>query len=152
MRAYRVWKREEGQTLVEFALILPLLLLLLVAVIDFGWIFFAKLMVNNTTREVARIYAVYDDAVVNEFMRISSAEDLALERVSSPNVFINDAANATTAEVKVDKTSAEKPEIRVTISGKVKPLIGLFFRNNVPVSSTTYMRIEYRLPVPVETG
>jgi uncharacterized protein (UPF0333 family) len=35
----RIAKNEKGQAMVEFALIVPLLILLLCGIIDFGWIF-----------------------------------------------------------------------------------------------------------------
>lgn len=50
--------QESGQALVEFALILPILLLLLCGIIDFGWIFSNQLMVDFSARDGARFGAV----------------------------------------------------------------------------------------------
>ncbi|MDX2159778.1 MAG: vWA domain-containing protein [bacterium] len=50
----QVRKRRQGQTLAEFALILPLLLLLLFGVIEFGRIFQAILTLENAARAAAR--------------------------------------------------------------------------------------------------
>lgn len=47
-------KSEEGQALVEFALVLPLLLLIICGMMDFGWLFYNQLNVDNTAREAAR--------------------------------------------------------------------------------------------------
>lgn len=47
-------KGEKGQAMVEFALILPLLILLLCGILDFGWIFGNQLTLNNAVREAAR--------------------------------------------------------------------------------------------------
>jgi len=60
-------KSEKGQAMVEFALVLPILILLLCAIMDFGWIFFQKILVTNAAREAARYSAVhlYDDGTVN---------------------------------------------------------------------------------------
>ena len=52
--------REQGQTLVEFALVLPLLILLLVGIFDFGRAIFAYNTINNAAREAAR------EAIVNQ--------------------------------------------------------------------------------------
>jgi Flp pilus assembly protein TadG len=52
--------RQHGQTLVEFALVLPLLILLLVGVFDFGRAIFAYNTINNAAREAAR------EAIVNQ--------------------------------------------------------------------------------------
>lgn len=50
----RLYKKKEGQAMVELALILPVLLLLLFGCIEFGSIFGAYLMVNNLARDGAR--------------------------------------------------------------------------------------------------
>lgn len=43
-----------GATMVEFALVLPLLIVILIAVIDFGFMVYDKAMVTNAAREAAR--------------------------------------------------------------------------------------------------
>jgi hypothetical protein len=58
---------EEGQNLVEFALLLPILLYILMGIIQFGLIFAVYVTINNSVREAARwgsIY-VYDNTVSN---------------------------------------------------------------------------------------
>jgi len=51
-------KAEDGQSLVEFTLVLPIFLLVLFAVVDFGMAFHAWITVTNSAREGARIGAV----------------------------------------------------------------------------------------------
>lgn len=48
-------KNEKGQAIVEFALILPIALLLICAVIDFGWVFTHKLVLSTAVRDGARV-------------------------------------------------------------------------------------------------
>ena len=48
-------KSEKGQALVEFALILPIALLILCAVIDFGWLFAHELILSSAVRDGARV-------------------------------------------------------------------------------------------------
>ena len=56
-------KREDGQSMVEFALILPLLILILCGILDFGWIFGNQLTLNSAVREAARYTAInYDES------------------------------------------------------------------------------------------
>src|SRR3989442_2586242 len=50
--------RSRGSAIIEFALILPLVLLLTVAVIDFGRAFFVRNIVEQAAREGARLRAV----------------------------------------------------------------------------------------------
>ena len=51
-------RKERGQELVEFALILPLLLLLLVGIFEFGYVVFVQNTLSNAVREGARYGAV----------------------------------------------------------------------------------------------
>lgn len=53
---------EKGQELVEFALLLPLLLLLLLGIIEFGIAVFHYNSIANAGREVARFGAVHPEA------------------------------------------------------------------------------------------
>lgn len=46
--------RKKGQSLVEFALVLPLLLLILVGIIEFGFMFSNYLTMTNASREAVR--------------------------------------------------------------------------------------------------
>lgn len=48
-----------GQSLVEFALVLPLLLLILLAIIQFGFIFNTQVTITNAAREGARAATIY---------------------------------------------------------------------------------------------
>ena len=51
-------KREDGQSLVEFALVVPIFLLVLFSIVDFGMAFHAWITVTNSAREGARVGAV----------------------------------------------------------------------------------------------
>lgn len=52
---------QNGQSLVEFTLILPALLMLLFALVDFGRGFYTWLLVTNAAREGARVAATQKD-------------------------------------------------------------------------------------------
>lgn len=123
-------KNEDGQALVEFALILPILLLLVVGIIDYGWLFMAKITTNNAAREAARLYVVKGN-------------------VSEATIAANNTLNFIKMEVGPTVAIVETPSIKpveavVTVTGQVKPLVGLFIKGNIDVSSTSYMRIEYK--------
>lgn len=50
----RLWRDERGQSLVEFALVLPILLLLLVGIFNFGEMFYSDIVINQAARDAAR--------------------------------------------------------------------------------------------------
>ncbi|HKK00735.1 MAG TPA: TadE/TadG family type IV pilus assembly protein, partial [Desulfuromonadales bacterium] len=47
-------RHERGASAVEFALVLPLLLVILFGIIEFGFILYDKAMITNASREGAR--------------------------------------------------------------------------------------------------
>lgn len=57
----RGWGSERGAAAVEFALVLPILVLILFGVIEFGGVYNAQLMVTGAAREGAREMAVGGD-------------------------------------------------------------------------------------------
>lgn len=57
-RFYRVGKKERGQAMVEFALVLPVFMLLIFGIVDFGMGFHTWITVTNSAREGARLGAV----------------------------------------------------------------------------------------------
>jgi Flp pilus assembly protein TadG len=64
--AGRLRKREDGQSLVEFALVLPIFLLVLFAIVDFGMAFHAWITVANSAREGGRLGSVHASAAAIE--------------------------------------------------------------------------------------
>lgn len=58
-KLWRLARDEEGQNIVEFALLLPLLMYILLGIIQFGFIFAAYLTLNNAVREGARWGSIY---------------------------------------------------------------------------------------------
>jgi Flp pilus assembly protein TadG len=68
------WSEERGAEIVEFAIVLPLLLLILVGIIDFGLLFQRYQVLTNAAREGARVsvlpgYQVADvQARVTQFL------------------------------------------------------------------------------------
>ena len=57
----RFLRAEKGQAMVEFALVLPLLLALLCGIVDFGWLYYNQITLNNAAREGARYAVIHYD-------------------------------------------------------------------------------------------
>lgn len=58
-------REESGATAVEFVLILPLLLALIIGLIDFGRIGFVQVSVTAASREGARFSSLYSSGITN---------------------------------------------------------------------------------------
>lgn len=54
-------RSDDGAAAVEFALVTPLLLLIILAIADLGWVFNQQLTLTAAAREGARIMAVHHD-------------------------------------------------------------------------------------------
>jgi len=67
----RAGRGQVGQALVEFALVLPVLLLILAAIVDFGRLFYSVLAVHHAAREGARYGVVHaaDDEGIRQRVR-----------------------------------------------------------------------------------
>lgn len=77
----RIRFKRRGSTLVEFALLLPVLLAILLGIIEFGWLISRTYMVGNATREGAR-YGALGKPVADTKARV---------RATAPNIAITDA-------------------------------------------------------------
>ena len=51
--------KESGQAMVEFALTLPILIMVICLIIDTGWMYYHKLAINNACREGARYASIH---------------------------------------------------------------------------------------------
>lgn len=76
-RLRRLWRNEKGQSLVEMAVALPVLLLILCGIVDFGWIMGNQIITENGCREGARLGAVvgtksdYETTIVNRVIAVT---------------------------------------------------------------------------------
>jgi Flp pilus assembly protein TadG len=63
-------RKEEGQSLTEFALLLPLLLLLICGILDFGRVMYAYLHLNMAAQETVRLAGLgKSDLEITEFAK-----------------------------------------------------------------------------------
>lgn len=74
-----LWRDQRGVAAVEFALVLPILLLILFGIIQFGFIFVVQNSMQNAVREGARAMAVSTET--GQALR-NVGEDTAEERLS----------------------------------------------------------------------
>jgi Flp pilus assembly protein TadG len=69
--------RERGANLVEFAVIAPLLIMLVMGIIDFGWILSTQQDVRHGAREAARLAAVNAGSTANMTTSVCGAMNMS---------------------------------------------------------------------------
>lgn len=134
----KIWRqREEGQAMVEFALILPIFLLILCGIIDFGWLFYNQLTLNNACREGARY------AVVNTADNADTQAIINHIENSEYHVFANDGV-----KISVVYSSPGEPtsgDITVSMSADISfftPVLSTIMGKEKTITSTVVMKVE----------
>ena len=125
-------RSEKGQSLVEFALVVPLLLLLVIGIAEFARAWMARNVMTGAARETARIAAVNSTPGLAESRgyAVLTAAGITTDR----NVAVAD-DNAAYGTV----TATVTYQFPITVVGFVPGLAG----TSITLTSTTTMRKEY---------
>lgn len=116
------YKQISGQGLIEFALVLPILLLLIIGALDYGFAFFIKVELESSAREGA-FYMVYH---ANE----SGAVDEAKNRV---------------------QLEGENAGVTISLSDiDVVCMVGTVEDSTCPGGSTVIVTARYQMPLAVD--
>ena len=79
MRPFSRRRDDRGQTITEFALILPIFLLVLVGIVDFGRAVYASSTIQNAAREAVRVAIVNQNLTVIDTEAIEHAVALGVD-------------------------------------------------------------------------
>ncbi len=75
-------KKQLGQNILEFALVLPFLAIIVFGVLDLGRIFFATIGLTNAAREGARYLTMNPDDVSNDYGAYSGSEAAVIDEAN----------------------------------------------------------------------
>jgi Flp pilus assembly protein TadG len=150
-------EKDGGQSLVEFALVLPLFLLLFMVVMDLGTAVFTYNSLTNAAREGARLAIVNQDTA----SVIQRAENqVSVGEINAPNVTIGYyQADATTGAPDMSSTCSPVAVgclAVVTFESTyrpITPIIGrILFKNGVTLTAQTVLSVEYSCPNTTHTA
>ena len=123
-------RNERGANLVEFAILAPLLILLVFGIIEFAWVFAQNLNVRHGAREGARLAAVNFTPLVDETCN-------RMDLVSG--------ASVTILGTEINGASGFGPgdEVAITVDAPIQEITGLF-TTLLPTNldSTVSIRVE----------
>lgn len=122
----------KGQSLVEFALVIPILLLVIFGLFDLGYAVFIKNMISNAAREGARTGIIITKTDADIRARVNAA---------APGL------NLSTAQIAITPSPNNRKfdePITVTVSYTYSPMTPVLggITGSVPISSTSVMIVE----------
>jgi Flp pilus assembly protein TadG len=136
---------EEAAQLVEFALVLPMLLLVVLGIAEFGFIFQRYEVVTNAAREGARMAVLpgYTNADVIARVRTYVTQGRVTTTVTNPNIAITNVTIPVGAGLPA--TNAKRVVVTYTHTYTFLPNIGAWFGatyTTIPLTAVAEMRKE----------
>ena len=126
MRNIRRVRNDRGAAAVEFALVVPIFLLLVFGIINFGWLFGQNLALSNAARQAARFGVVQsNDCNAVKSQAISAAAPLVSISASDVSVSSPTAA-ACSGATKACAGSAPDANVTVTLTYTAQVPVGGF--------------------------
>ena len=143
---------EKGQALVEFTLLVPIFLLLLFAIVDFGMGFYSWITVTNAAREGARLGAVHAPLNVasSPCFGMASLDQCIEDRVRDSSDLSNEATKMTVTITNAQGLPGQSVVVKVDyqydlitpLAGLVQFVSGSTIGPSLNLSSTADMRLE----------
>jgi Flp pilus assembly protein TadG len=124
-------KDQKGQSLVEFALVLPLLLLLICGIVDIGRLMFAYASLNMTTQEAVRLGGL-------------GKGDADIKSYAKSHVRVGDASHMNVTITPTESSRKSGDDVSVTLTYPL-PLITPFMAEIMPtpvLSASSTIRVE----------
>lgn len=136
-----------GQSLIEFALILPLFVLFIIGIFELGRAFFAFIAITNSSREGARVVTFWpgkttvanvNTAVIAELgnspmVKWNPAEDTILIECGAPLLPVN-------SDSVLKACQSEQP-IRVTVTYHYRLILQILFPSPLVLRRSTEMMV-----------
>src|SRR5664279_1461078 len=131
--------RERGQSLVEFALVFPLFWVVLVALIEFAFVFNAVLSVSFASRNAAVIAAEASNSSTADCSILKSIENdvnapASAEQIQKVDIYWTDSNGVAQSGVITTYTRSTSSSISCTVSGSTYNVPYVRTTNNYPYS------------------
>ncbi len=123
-------RRTRGQSLVEFALVLPVFLIILSGLMDMGFLLYSRMTVINAAREGARVATTMTEETPTAIRNAITGQ-------------VSGAANGLPVATTVTLGGGNPGDsFRVTVTHTYRPFFPLLLGTTVPISSTVQMVFE----------
>ena len=122
-------KEEQGQSLVELAIMMPILMIILLGIIDFGRVFYAYVTITNASREGARYGSLHP-----------------LQDADIKQRVVDEAANTVTINESDITVSRDDPDHPNTITVTVNHEFETLFFGNLPLIKD-WFPVDGKIPI-----
>ncbi len=135
------WRDERGAAALEFALVVPILMTLVMGIIDFGVAINRDTLVNNAVREGAREASLNPDPAAVEAVVRRALDSLPVEAVTVL-VGCRTPAGAACGSFAVDAAAGGTAVVTVTYRHELVTPLSSLVGNELTLTETAEMRIE----------
>jgi Flp pilus assembly protein TadG len=87
MRFFRLARAEQGSTLIEFALVMPVLMLILVGIMKFGLAFYNQITLTNAATNAAQVLMSGSGVITDPCASVNNALAAAAPSLNNPAVY-----------------------------------------------------------------
>jgi len=137
--------RKRGQAMVEFALVLPIFMLILAGILDFGFALYSRITVINSAREGARADAMIDAASYSTIYTVaggaatSAAGQAGLTPSSVTTICLQTSVSYTSPATIACASAKAGDSVSVTVHYTYHTFFPLLFGTSFDLSSTVQM-------------
>lgn len=124
-------KSQQGQAMVEFVLLLPILLILILGSIDTGWLLYTKIATTAAAREAARVVSVLGESKYGTALAVANGKTTT---VPGSEIVTVSPANY-----------SQGAKVTVTVTTAVTPLVGFLPTSIIPNPTTIQSQVSMRL-------
>jgi Flp pilus assembly protein TadG len=135
--------RSRGQSLVEFTLVVPILILILLIAVDFGRLFFSYVQITNAAREGANYGITRPDDTSGITARVMQETNVQSQQNGSAGP-INVATTCSPDSCSAARTSQTQNVVQVTVTRSfsfLTPVIGSFLGNVTLTASASSVAV-----------
>jgi Flp pilus assembly protein TadG len=131
-----LFKQQSGQSLIEFALILPLMVLVIAGIFDLGRAFYASITITNAAREGARYGTLHPD-------KFSDIKTASVNEAQGAGIILNSGdISITCPDIVVPLGSCDRNQpLRVTVTYIYDDMILGFFLPEIEMNRFVEMLV-----------
>jgi Flp pilus assembly protein TadG len=145
-RGRSLFRKRKGQSMVEFALILPLFVLFIIGIFELGRAFFAFIAITNAAREGARVVTFWPGkttiANVNTAIdtEIGASPMVKIGNITARRIECGNSYQLVTNDTELENCPVEEP-IRVTIEYNFDLILDIFFPSAITLRRSAEMMV-----------